>query len=233
MDPAPTPPRSWISALLSLCLRGVGRGLAYGLFGIALFVFIAWVFHRTLLTVPGQRPLFALPILMVVYAVLGFVCGATIGVTSAVMEHSRELVAALRRPLDRIVAHVQQRFAAYGNSEKSEEARRLLSAEIGSVARPLQSRIGEFGFGRIWETVLENKLLRSLLGADNLFFDLLRQGNDPASSGKTTEQFLREKLEDLAADDLHSRLQFAQYVNYAVVAFLLLAPPLVVYLVRP
>ncbi len=232
MKLAPAPTRTWISVLLSLFLRGLGRGLMYGILGILLFALAAWIFHRTLLTVPGQPPLVALPILLLAYAVLGFLCGATIGVTSTVIAHARELAGTLHKPLDRIVQHIERRLLALRSPGDSEAARRALQAEIGSVAQPLHARILEFRFGRIWETAMEHKLLRSLLGADNLFLDLLLQGKEPASSGKTVQQFLGEKLLDLAADDLRSRLQFAQYLNYAVVALLLLAPPLVVYLAR-
>ncbi|MCI0355504.1 MAG: hypothetical protein L0099_10770 [Acidobacteria bacterium] len=229
---APAQPRSWISVLLSLCLRGLGRGLWYALWGIMLFALAAGIFHRTLLTVPGGPPLVALPILALVYTLLGFVCGATIGVTSAVMDHAHELVATLHKPLDRIAHHVQQRLAARSNPQEVEEARRVLSADLGTLARPFHARIREFGFGRIWEAVMEHKLLRALLGPGNVLYELMRQGQDPASSGKTVEQFLREKLEDLAADDIRSRLRLTQYLNYAVVALLLLGPPLVVYLTR-
>lgn len=232
MEPASAPPRSWLSVLLSLLLRGLGRGLACGILGGVLFVFAAWIFHRTLLTVPGEPPLVSLPILLLAYAVVGLVCGATIGVTSTVIEHARELAGTLRQPLDRIVQHIEQRLLARRSPQDAEEARRVLHAEIGTLARPLHARFLEYRFGRAWETLMEHKLLRSLLAADNLFFDLLLQGKDLASSGKTVQQFLRERLLALAADDLRSRLQFAQYLNYAVVAILLLAPPLVVHLVR-
>ncbi len=232
MELAPAPPRNWTSVLLSLCLRGVGRGLWYSIWGIVLFALVAWIFHRTLLTVPDGPPLVALPILMLIYALFGFVCGATIGVTSAVMDHTRELVASLHKPLDRIAQHVQQRIAARSNPQEVEEARRVLSADLGSLARPLQARVREFGFGKIWEAVMEYRLLRSLLGADNTLYEFMQQGQDPAFSGKTVEQFLREKLVDLAADDIHSRFQLAQYLNYAIVLLLLGVPPLVVYLVR-
>ncbi|MGH9508686.1 MAG: hypothetical protein ACRD2M_02015 [Terriglobales bacterium] len=210
----------------------MGRGLWYGIWGIVLFAFAAWIFHRTLLTVAGGPPLVVLPVLMLAYALLGFLCGATIGVTSAVMDHTREIVATLHKPLDRIAQHVQQRIAARSDAKEAEEARRVLSADLGSVARPLHVRVREFGFGRIWEALMEHKLLRSLLGADNMLYELMRQGQDPASSGKTVEQFLREKLVDLAAQDIHSRFRLAQYLNYAVVVFLLALPPLVVFLVR-
>ncbi|MGH9602944.1 MAG: hypothetical protein ACRD24_11210 [Terriglobales bacterium] len=229
---ASAPQRNWLSVILSLCLRGAGRGLWYGLWGIVLFAFAAWIFHRTLLTVPDGQPLVALPILMLAYALLGFVCGATIGITSAVMDHTREVVATLHKPLDRIAQHVQQCIAARSDPKQVEEARRVLSTELGSVARPLHVRVREFGLGRIWEAVMEHKLLRSLLGADNVLYELMRQGEDPASSEKTMEQFLREQLVDLAAEDVRSRFHLAQYLNYAVVVLLLVLPPLVVFLVR-
>ena len=232
MEPTPAPPRNWLSVLLSLSLRGLARGLACGILGGVLFVLAAWIFHRTLLTIPGEPPLVALPILLFTYAVVGFVCGATIGVTSMVIDHARELAGTLHQPLNRIMQHIEQRLTDRRSPKDAEEIRRALHAEVGTLARPLHARILEFRLGRLWETAMEHKLLRSLLGADNLLFDLLLQGKDPASSGKTVQQFLREKLLDLATDDLRSRLQFAQYLNYAVVAILLLAPPLVVFLVR-
>ena len=102
MEPASAQPRSWLSVLLSLCLRGLGRGLGCALWGIVLFSCAAWIFYRALLVVPGGPPLVALPILLLAYIVLGFVCGTTIGVTAAVMEHTRELAAALYKPLERI-----------------------------------------------------------------------------------------------------------------------------------
>jgi hypothetical protein len=199
---------------------------------MVLFALTAWIFHRTLLTLPDGQPLIALPILVLIYALFGFVCGATIGVTSAVMDHTQEIVATLHQPLDRIVQHVQQRIAARSNPQEIEETRRVLATDLGSVARPFLARVREFGFGKIWEAVMEYKLLRSLLGVDSTLYEVLRQGQDPTTSGKTVEQFLREKLVDLAADDIHSRFQIAQYLNYAVVMFLLLVPPLVVYLLR-
>ncbi len=232
MQPAPALPRNLLSVLLSRFLRGLGRGLGYGILGVVLFVLAAWIFHRTLLTVTGQPPLVALPMLLFAYAVLGFLCGATIGVTSTVTAHARELAGSLHQPLDRIVQHIEQRLLARRSPQDAEQARRALHAEIGSLTQPLHARMLEFRFGRIWELAMEHRLLRSLLGADNLFFDLLLEGKDPASSGKTVQQFLREKLLDLAADDLRSRLQMAQYLNYAAVIALLLAPPLVVYLAR-
>lgn len=232
MEPAPAQPRKWLSVLLSLCLRGLGRGLWYSLWGIALFIFTAWAFHRTLLTLPDGSTVISLPLLMLIYALFGFVCGATIGVTSAVMDHTRELAVSLQAPLDRIAQHVHERIAARGNPQQVEETRRVLTADLASLVLPFHARVREFGFGRIWEAVLEYKLLRSLLGGDNLLYEVMRQGQDPASSAKTVERFLREKLVDLAADDIHSRFQFAQYLNYAVVLALLLVPPLVMYVAR-
>jgi len=232
MDSAPTQPHGWISVLLSLCLRGLGRGLWYAFWGTGVFAFAAWIFHRTLLTLPGGPPLVALPILLLVYVPLGLVCGATIGLTSAVKDQTPELVAALYTRLERIARNAQQLIAARSHLQDVVEDRKALTADLATLTRPLHARVLEFGFGGMWEAVMEHQLLRSLLGADNTLFELMRQGQDPAFSGKTVEQFLREKLVDLAAQDVRSRLQFTQSLNYAIVVLLLLGPPLVMYLAR-